>query len=277
MRKVVRTENFSFVIKDIRITHLVSTRSKKISHSCLVPSRSRSLCGEIWVNYEGKRGDHFPLVRALCARSHHPPLALLACLPCLQLSRFSLVLSLSLSKACGGSRSHSPFQNSLLLMCAIILHPFDPYMTSILYLPHWTACFLEHLKVNWFNLFLFNGVAVTHQMNKTSTEGTCLFQVFLSVGLIDATLCSGIQSFVASSTIKVICCHYTGTGCCRNRMLPESSCAATKTIPDRASVHVWEPWFSAISVTERSCVTPRRAHRESGSSHIGPVFLNSKS
>ena len=50
------TENFSFVVKDIRITHLVSTRYKKISHSRLVPSRSQSLCGEIWVNYEGKRG-----------------------------------------------------------------------------------------------------------------------------------------------------------------------------------------------------------------------------
>ena len=99
--------------------------------------------------------------------------------PLSQLSRFSLVPSLSLMKARGwgkgvggggGGRSHSPFQNSLLLMCAIIPHPFDPYMMSILYLPHRTACFLEHLKVNWFSLFLFNGLAVTHQMNKTSAE-----------------------------------------------------------------------------------------------------------
>ena len=181
-RKVVRTEDFPFVVKDIRITHLVSTRSKKISRSCLVPSRSRSLCGEIWVNYGGKRGDHFPLARqARSARGGWWERAQSARAKCLQLSRVSLVSALALL-ACSvtkphegpwvgeGGRSHSPFQNSLLLMCALIPHPFDPYMTSILYLPHRTACFLEHLKVNWFSLFLFNGVAVTHQMNKTSAE-----------------------------------------------------------------------------------------------------------
>ena len=127
--------------------------------------------------------------------------------PLSQLLRYSLVPSLSLMKARGwgkgvGGRSPSPFQNSLLLMCALIPHPFDPYTTSILYLPHWTSCFLEHLKVNWFSLFLYNGVAVTHQVNKTSAEGTCLFQVLLSAGLIDTILCSGIQSFVALSTTK---------------------------------------------------------------------------
>ena len=215
----MRTENFSFVVKDIRITHLVSTRSKKISHSCLVPNRSRSLCGEIWVNYEGKQGDHFPLARqARSARGGWWERAQSAHAKCLQLSRVSLVSALALL-ACSvtkphespwvgeggggrGGRSHSPFQNSLLLMCALIPHPFDPYMTSILYLPHWTSCFLAHLKVNWFSLFLFNGVAVTHPVNKTSAEGTFLFQVLLSAGLIDAILCSGIQSFVALSTTK---------------------------------------------------------------------------
>ena len=148
----------------------MTTRSKKISHSRLVPSRSPSLCGEIWVNYEGKRGGSLPVCARALRSFPSSPVALLARLRCPQLSRFSLVLLLSLRKACGGGRSHSPFQNSLLLMCALIPHPFDPYMTSILYLPHRTACFLEHLKVNWFSMFLFNGVAVTHQMNKTSAE-----------------------------------------------------------------------------------------------------------
>ena len=98
----MRTENFSFVVKDIRITHLVPTGSKKISHSCLVPSRSRSLCGEIWVNYEGKRGDHFPLARqARSARGGWWERAQSARAKCLQLSRFSLVPSLSLMKARG--------------------------------------------------------------------------------------------------------------------------------------------------------------------------------
>ena len=178
----MRTEDFPFVVKDIRRTHLVSTRSKKISRSCLVPSGSRSFWGKIWVNYEGKRGDHFPLARqARGARGGWWERAQSARAKCLQLSRVSLVSALALL-ACSvtkphegpwvgeGGRSHSPFQNSLLLMCALIPHPFDPYMTSILYLPHRTACFLEHLKVNWFSLFLFNGVAVTHQMNKTSAE-----------------------------------------------------------------------------------------------------------
>ena len=122
----------------------MSTRSKMVSHSCLFSSCS---------------GHRSPLARARAAL-----------VTIIRLSRFSLVLSLSLMTACGGGRSHSPFQNSLLLMCAIILHPFDPYMTSILYLPHWTSCFLEHPKVNWFSLFLFHGLAVAHQMNKTSAK-----------------------------------------------------------------------------------------------------------
>ena len=212
----------------------MTTRSKKISHSRLVPSRSPSLCGEIWVNYEGKRGGSLPVCARALRSFPSSPVALLARLRCPQLSRFSLVLLLSLRKACGGGRSHSPFQNSLLLMCALIPHPFDPYTTSILYLPHWTSCFLEHLKVNWFSLFLYNGVAVTHQVNKTSAEGTCLFQVLLSAGLIDTILCSGIQSFVALSTIKLTSFHCTG--------LMESSCSVSKTIPDRTSVHIWERW-----------------------------------
>ena len=102
----MRTENFSFVVKDIRITHLVSTRSKKISHSCLVPSRSRSLCGEIWVNYEGKRGDHFPLARqARSARGGWWERAQSARAKCLQLSRVSLVSALALL-ACSVTKPH---------------------------------------------------------------------------------------------------------------------------------------------------------------------------
>ena len=69
---------------------------------------------------------------------------------------------------------------------------------------------------------------------KRLLKGTCLFQVFLSVGLIDTILCSGIQSFVALSTIKLISSHCTG--------LMESSCSVSKTIPDRTSVHIWERW-----------------------------------
>ena len=98
-------------------------------YNCLVPSRSRSLLGNIWVNYLGKRwrkewwegrkieatgkswiqGGGFPLPffpshhspLSLCARSNHPPLALLTCL---HLSSFSLVpcSTLSLWKAYRG-------------------------------------------------------------------------------------------------------------------------------------------------------------------------------
>ena len=38
--------------------------------------------------------------------------------------------------------------------------------------------------------------------------------------------------------------------------VPESFCAAVKTIPDRASFHTQERLWRAISVTEQSCAAP---------------------
>ena len=81
-----------------------------VAKICLDLSRLQSLAiilGDIWVNYSGKRGrrerwegekkKQSPLGQALYAHSHHPPLALLACL---QLSRI-------IGKASGGGSSYT--------------------------------------------------------------------------------------------------------------------------------------------------------------------------
>ena len=107
--KLVSTENFSFVVKDIRITHLVLTRSKKISHSCLVPIRSRSLYGGIFELIIREIGGIFTGHNSRLARTRS------ALVPIIPLSRFSPFSSSRLS----------PLSPALALLACSVIKPHE--------------------------------------------------------------------------------------------------------------------------------------------------------